>query len=137
MPGMPSTPSAVETGASAGSILRSPLPSETAWVCQPVRTSTMSPSAKPSRFDATTSLTVPPSITPPIGDRRGIGRRIAHAPAHIGIERKPQRAQQHLARPGPGDRHRLDAEIAFFRLADRPRREHDAFARRHAHARLG
>ena len=66
MPGMPSTPSAVETGASVGSILRRPLPSESAWVCQPARLSTMSPAAKPSRFDATTSLTVPPSITSPM-----------------------------------------------------------------------
>ena len=66
MPGMPSTPSAVETGASAGSIFRTSLPSETAWVCQPFGLNTMSPAAKPSRFDATTSLTVRPSITWPM-----------------------------------------------------------------------
>ena len=29
--------------------------------------------------------------------RRGIGRSVAHATAHIGIERQPDRAQQHLA----------------------------------------
>ena len=66
MPGMPSTPSAVETGASAGSSLRRPLPFDTACVCQPVWPSTMSPGANRSLLDAITSLTVPPSITPPI-----------------------------------------------------------------------
>ena len=63
MPGMPSTPSAVETGASFGSSLRSPEPSESACVCQPARLSTMSPLANLSLFEATTSLTVPASIT--------------------------------------------------------------------------
>ena len=67
MPGMPSTPTAVEIGAIFGSIFPSPLPSEIAWVCQPAYDSTMSPLAKPGLFDAITSLTVPPSITPPIG----------------------------------------------------------------------
>ncbi len=66
MPGIPSTPTAVETGASFGSTLRRSLPSESAWVCQPARDSTMSPLANAGLFEATTSLTVPPSITPPI-----------------------------------------------------------------------
>ena len=52
---------------SVGSIFVSPLPSEIACVCQPARDNTMSPLAKPGLFEATTSLTVPPSITPPIG----------------------------------------------------------------------
>jgi len=64
---MQSTPTAVETGPSFGSILANPLPSERAWVCQPARESTMSPLANPALFEATTSDTVPPSITPPIG----------------------------------------------------------------------
>ena len=34
-PGMPSTPSAVDTGTTDGSSLRSPEPSLSAWVCQP------------------------------------------------------------------------------------------------------
>ena len=67
MPGMPSTPTAAETGPSFGSIFVKPLPSEIACVCQPARDSTMSPLAKPGLFDAITSLTVPPSMTPPIG----------------------------------------------------------------------
>ncbi len=66
MPGMPSTPSAVETGAAFGSSLRSPEPSETAYSCQPAMPSTMSPGAEPGWFERTTSLTVPPVITPPI-----------------------------------------------------------------------
>ena len=67
MPGMPSTPTAVETGAMVGSTFRNPVPSEIAWVCQPARDSTTSPLAKPGLLDAITSLTVPPSITPPSG----------------------------------------------------------------------
>ena len=67
MPGMPSTPTAAEIEPSFGSILFRPLPSESAWVCQPARDSTMSPLAKAGLFEAITSLTVPPSITPPIG----------------------------------------------------------------------
>ena len=67
MPGMPSTPTAVEIGAIFGSTLRRPLPSDSAYCCQPECASTMSPLAKPGLFDATTSATVPPSITPSIG----------------------------------------------------------------------
>jgi hypothetical protein len=39
-PGMPSTPSAVETGAAAGSSLRTPCPDDKAYSCQPLRTAT-------------------------------------------------------------------------------------------------
>ena len=42
-------------------------------------------------------------------DRLGIGLRIAHAPAHVGVEREPERAQQDLARTGLGDRRRSRA----------------------------
>ena len=62
---MPRTPSAVEIGAAAGSIFRTPLPSDTAYSRQPSRPSTTSPTAKRECFDATTSPTVPPSITSP------------------------------------------------------------------------
>ena len=67
MPGMPSTPTAVETGAIVGSIFARPLPSDSACVCQPARDSTMSPLLNAGLFDEITSLTVPPSMTPPIG----------------------------------------------------------------------
>ena len=67
MPGMPRTPTAVEIGPAAGSILRRPLPSEIAWVCQPVCDNTMSPVLKDGLCEAITSETVPPSIVPPIG----------------------------------------------------------------------
>ena len=43
MPGMPSTPLAVEIGAIDGSILRSAGPGAMAYSCQPSRSSTMSP----------------------------------------------------------------------------------------------
>ena len=55
-------------------------------------------------FDFTTSPTVPPVITSPMPDRRRVGRGIAHAPAHVGIERHVDDAHQHLARPRLGHR---------------------------------
>ena len=67
MPGMPSTPTAVEIGAILGSIFASPWPAEIACVCQPARDSTMSPLANAGLLEAATSLTVPPSITPLTG----------------------------------------------------------------------
>src|SRR5258708_2377494 len=54
-------------GASLGSILVSPLPSNNAWVCQPVRATTTSPLANAGLLDAITSETAPPAMTPPIG----------------------------------------------------------------------
>ena len=44
-PGIPSTPSAVVTGAASGSILRTRSPSDSAWLHQPVWAVTVSPSA--------------------------------------------------------------------------------------------
>ena len=64
----------------------------------------MSPWRSRRLFDATTSLTVPPSITSPIAT--GAARTaLAHAAAHIGIERQPERAQQDLALAGVGIAH--------------------------------
>jgi hypothetical protein len=51
---MPSTPSAVLTGASAGSSLRSAPWWTRACVCQPIIPSTQSPGANAADFDATT-----------------------------------------------------------------------------------
>src|ERR1700756_2354943 len=65
-PGIPRTPNAVEIGASEGSTFCAPAPSDNAYSCQPVRPSTMSPGVNPSRLEATTSLTVPPTMTSPI-----------------------------------------------------------------------
>ena len=42
-------------------------------------------------------------------DRLGVGLRVAHAPAHVRVEREPERAQQHLARAGLRDRRRSRA----------------------------
>ena len=65
MPGMPSTPSAVDTGACFGSSLRSATPGATAWDCQPAEPCTTSPFARPGYFDSSTSPTVAPTITCP------------------------------------------------------------------------
>ena len=64
-PGMPSTPSAVETGPASGSSRRTAVPGTTACVCQPRYESTWSPTANPSYRDSSTSATVPPTITSP------------------------------------------------------------------------
>ena len=65
-PGMPSTPSAVEGGASFGSSGISALPGRTEKVCQPKPPSTQSPSLKRGSREAATWPTAPHSITPPI-----------------------------------------------------------------------
>jgi hypothetical protein len=58
--------------------------------------------------------------------RLGIGGRIAHAPAHIRIQREIDGAQQDL--PGPDLRHGLglQAEVGFQGLALGAAGEHDA-----------
>ena len=66
MPGMPSTPLAVEIGAIAGSTVRRLGPPAMAYSCQPSRSSTMSPTLKLGLCEATTSPTVPPVITSPM-----------------------------------------------------------------------
>jgi len=126
MPGIPSTPTAVETGASFGSTLRRSLPSESAWVCQPARDSTMSPLAKPglSRRDLAHRAALHHAAD---RHRRRIGRAVAHASAHIGIERQPDRAQQDLALTGRGRRAILDPEVRRLGLADGTRDENDTF----------
>ena len=50
-------------------------------------------------------------------DRRRVGRRIAHAAAHVRVEREPDGAQQNLA--GTGLRHRefFQAKVLRLRLA--------------------
>ena len=63
--------------------------------------------------------------------RRGVGRPVAHAPAHIGIERQPDRAQQHLAVAGRRYRHVFDAEVRWLRLADGTRCQNDALGLGH------
>ena len=59
-------------------------------------------------------------------DRRGVGRRVAHATAHIRVEREVERAQQQL----PGGRRRkhalFKAEIVRRRRTVRARGEDDA-----------
>src|SRR5437660_10416793 len=131
MPGMPSTPSAVESGARLGSSLRRPEPSETAYSCQPARASTTSPTAKSLWRDASTRLTVPPSITSPNLDRLGVGARRAHAAAHVGIEREPQRLEQHLAVARLRHRRFGEPEVLRFRRGLGPRGEQDLAVHRH------
>ena len=64
-PGIPSTPSAVEIGAAAGSSRRSAAPSESAHSRQPSWWSTQSPSAYRGFRDAATRPTAPPVIASP------------------------------------------------------------------------
>ncbi|KOT02711.1 hypothetical protein DM50_3748 [Burkholderia mallei] len=58
-------------------------------------------------------------------DGRSIRGRVAHAAAHVRIERQPDRAQQHLARRGHGHRRRFGAEILRRGRALRARVQHD------------
>ena len=66
---MPSTPSAADGVALPGVTLRRPgvLASTAAYSRQPLRPSTMSPTAKSGLSEASTTLTAPPPITDPSG----------------------------------------------------------------------
>jgi hypothetical protein len=55
-----------------------------------------------------------------------VGRGIAHAAAHIGVERQVGHLDQRLAVPRLGHRHFLDAEIALRRFARRAAHQDDA-----------
>ena len=62
---------------------------------------------------------------------RGVGFRLVHAPAHIGIERHPEVLHEHLAVRRLACFFREEAEIAFLRLALRTRSQHEALVHRH------
>ena len=59
-------------------------------------------------------------------DRRGVGRRIAHAATHVRIERQPQCAQQHLALARLADRHLFQAKTIETRPHPGTRSQHDS-----------
>ena len=67
-------------------------------VCQPARLSTMSPFGEfviVRGRDLAHGAGFHHLVD---ADRLGVGRRVAHAPAHVGVEREPFGAQQHLSR---------------------------------------
>lgn len=122
---MPSTPSAVETGAAAGSSLRTSWPDDSAYSCQPLRTrTTRRPIIRVARLDDLRHRVADHDIAwlDPF--------RIQLAPLHhvaiVGIEREPDRARQKL--PGAGRRNGrgIRAEIARRRQALRRALEGDA-----------
>src|SRR5438876_11287066 len=59
-------------------------------------------------------------------DALRVAFRIAHAPAHVRVERDPEVPDQHLAVAAPGQRRALDAEIVFAHRVLRAARQHDA-----------
>src|SRR5438309_8758949 len=59
-------------------------------------------------------------------DALRVAFRIAHAPAHVRVEREPQIPDQHLAVAALGQRRALDAEIVFAYRAFGAAREHHA-----------
>src|SRR5881409_1447391 len=65
IPGIPRTPSAVESGAAFGSSFRTPAPRESAYACQPVGPTTKLPVGNAALFEAMTSLTAPPTMGVP------------------------------------------------------------------------
>ena len=122
---MPSTPSAVVTGASAGSILYQPLA---------VRQRIVLPAAR--RQDEIAGHEIRVVRGHDLADRAaaqhladlealGVGSRRAHASAHIGVEREIFVAQEHLARAWLRDRAFDSGEIGGCRFALRMGCERD------------
>ena len=70
IPGMPSTPRYVVSGANFVSSLRTPKLPEIAYCCTPKFPPTASPTANPGCFDAMTSPTPPARMTSPISTGR-------------------------------------------------------------------
>ena len=136
MPGMPSTPLAVEIGASAGSILRSAAPGADGVFlpAQPLLDDVAGLEVGVVRLDHLADRAAGHDLAD--ADRRRVGGGIAHAPAHVGIERQVDDAHEDLAGPGLRRRHFLDAEIGFGRLARRPTRENDTAVGLGDHGRL-
>jgi len=69
-PGIPTAPRYADSGTCVVSTLRSPpgpSPATTAYSCQPPIPTTLSPATNAGERDSTTSPTVPPIITSPIG----------------------------------------------------------------------
>src|SRR5712691_1927427 len=89
-------PSTVETGASVGSILRTPWPSEMAYCCQPKKPSTTSPGRNCGFSDAITFPTAPPHHFADL-DWRRVGLNVVHAAAHVGIDRNIEHTHQNLS----------------------------------------
>src|SRR5581483_1166457 len=59
-------------------------------------------------------------------DALGVALRVAHAAAHVRVEREPQVAHQHLALGGRRQRRLLHAEVVLRHPAGRAARQHDA-----------
>ena len=123
---MPRTPRAVLSGASAGSRRVSLAAGSTNRLCQPPCPRTKSPRRQAVRaagLDHADALALH-DLTQL--DRGGIGRAVVHPAAHIGVERQPDGADQHLARPGRGHRRLVETKVLGHRHALRAADEENA-----------
>ena len=93
------------------SILRTAPPRRRACSRQPKLCSTMSPGAKPSAADATTSPTAPPSSGCVDLERRDVGLHVVHPAAHVRVDGHDEVAHQHLAVGRVGQRGLDEAEV--------------------------
>ena len=136
MPGIPRTPTAVETGAFAESTLRVLPPARAIeWVCQPgerVDDVARRESLRP-RFD---DLAHPAGRHHPAQlHPRGVARpRLVHAASHVGVEREVKGAEEHFAVARGRDRPVLEAEVGLFRSPVGAGGEDDASVPGHAFA---
>ena len=130
-PGIPSTPSAVETGATDGSTGIRPRPSESANSRQPSQLVTHDPSGTRSLRDATTWPTAPPLITSPTwnGGRYDLTSFIRGT--HRRVDRHVRVADQHLALGGLRHLHLDEGEVGRLRNAVRPGGQMDLATRGH------
>ena len=118
-PVIPSTPSAVETGATAGSTARTPRPSSTAASRQPRSCCTHAPSGQRSLREAMTCPTAPPRIGSPERERRHVRLGVVHPAAHVRVDRDIGVANEDLAVAGIRE---LDLRELEIRSGRRPAR---------------
>src|SRR5437868_12017782 len=123
-PGIPSTPRLVVTGATAGSSLRRPVPSESACVRHPVRARTTSPLTYTELFETSTCATVSPVITSPISSGVAYDFPSFIEPRIYG-SREILHPEQKLAGCRGRDRGLFEAEVGELRLPLWSSREND------------
>ena len=124
-PGMPSTPSEAESGASAGSIRISRAAGTREKRCQPIAAEHRVARREAGRAGGHHLARRLPLHHRADLDRLGVGLRVRHAAAHVGVERQEARAHQHLALRGLGRRRFADLEIVRRGLALRAAAKQD------------
>ena len=122
----PAAPSHTVSGSrGSGSFMSALAVGTRAKRCQPSMPTTLSPAAKPGWREAVTVAHRAAHHHLAQLHPRGVGLALVHAPAHVGVEREPVHADQHLALAGLRHGRLHEAEIRLLHPAGGAGRQHD------------